>query len=257
MSINTATIKDTIINFLVPLVALGVCVLVGFVVIWPYMSALPSLREELQQKRDLAEQLSDKLAKLNTLADFKGTVGEDEELITKVLVSDAAVPELLTQIDTIGKEAGLQVTKLSYSFDESAAGKTAPAAKDGKVEEAPAYDYVIVTYGTLGTYAQLKTFLSVLEGSARFVDAESLRYSLSAESGEKNQLDITLVLKSPFRSVESSAVTDDPILFDIASEEFLGLLNGVKKLKLYEFSPDAILSLPKEATEASGSTPAD
>ena len=90
--IDTNKAKDTLINFLVPLVALLVSAAMGLFIIFPASQNIPQLQSQVKQKATLNVQLEKKLEKLNTLLDFKDIVDENSAIAEKVLVSKSAVP---------------------------------------------------------------------------------------------------------------------------------------------------------------------
>ena len=245
--IDTNKAKDTLINFLVPLVALLVSAAMGLFIIFPASQNIPQLQSQVKQKATLNVQLEKKLEKLNTLLDFKDIVDENSAIAEKVLVSKSAVPELLTQIDMISKESGLEVTKLSYSLSDV-------SGKSGDDKDAKAYDSVAVTLGVRGTFGQLKTFLKNLENSGRLVMVDTLRYNVDT-TAKSSLLEVLVVLNSPFLSVSSGAVTDDVINLDITGSDFLSLMDTVKGLKIYNISPDKLIDV-KAIEETTEATPA-
>lgn len=91
-------------------------------------------------------------------------------------VIDAALPrtknqtQILTQIERLAVESGLQISSVSFP---NSAGPTATsqAVKAGLVLALP------VSFQTTGTYAQLKTFLSKLESLNRYTSITNLTVS--------------------------------------------------------------------------------
>jgi hypothetical protein len=111
-------IKDTVLNFIVPIASLLITLVLVLVVLIPAVRNGPDLRNDLQQKRTLEGQLRTKIGILNKLLDFEVVVDENAKIFTNALSDDSSVPELLTQIDIVAKESGLDVTKLSYSITD-------------------------------------------------------------------------------------------------------------------------------------------
>ena len=242
LNINTNSIKEVLVNFLIPLIALAVSGMLGIFVIIPSVKGLPLLKEDIAQKAALEDQLSKKVDNLSKLVNFKQVVDENVALVSNALVSEALVPQLLTQIDLIAQEAGLKVDKLSYSFSDPAKTTAPPPAL---------YSSVVVNLGAVGSYNQLGAFLENLESAARLVDVSTFRYTMN-EDKESSALQITVILQSPYLFVDSSAVTDDPVTLDISSKSFVDLVNKVKALKLYEVS--VTKDFGDKVTESSEST---
>ncbi|MFZ5425206.1 MAG: type 4a pilus biogenesis protein PilO [Patescibacteria group bacterium] len=224
MNINTQTLKDTLLNFLIPIIS--IIVSIGLFVFWVYpsISKLPLLKAEVMQKRELEAQLRTKASNLNNLLDFKSVVDENSALIDQVLVSDPNVPILLTQIDSLARESGLAVTKLSYSFGETS----------GEDADLALYESVTVSLGVAGNYTQIETFLRNLENSGRIIDIISLRYSESVSEEGADVLSASVVLTSPYLEVQSNAVTDDPVNLNVTSEQFIALIDKLKGLRYFD-----------------------
>jgi Tfp pilus assembly protein PilO len=228
MNIDKQGLKDTVLNFLIPLLALVFSGIMIFVFIWPYFREKEELLIEYDSKVALKKQLDDKLDKLNTLLDFKDVIDENSNLVANLLARDSDVPQLLTQVDTIAKEAGLTVSKLSYSM--AGTGSEVEGVAD-----------IMVQFAVEGNRDQLIAFLELLEGSARLVNVDKFRFTERSEDGVLN---CTSVLLSPYLFVESSAVTDDPITLDITSQEFMDLMEKVKAYKVYKSI--VTIEVPKE-----------
>lgn len=232
LKINTHAIKDTLVNFLVPIICLAVTALLFFLVIFPSISSLPILEQEVNSKKMLETQLKEKLTNLNSLLDFKNVVDENSRLVSQVLVSEPLVPELLTQVDTIAREAGLDVTQLSYSFNE------APArAEAAEAAAAAPYESIIVTLSVQGSYAQFIDFFEKIENSSRLVDIVDFRYAVEDLDVGSTTLGMVVVFNSPYLFVESKAATDDAITVNITDDEFVKVIDKIKSLKYYDLKP--------------------
>lgn len=241
LNVDLAKAKETLVNFVVPLVCFVLVLLLVGLVLYPTIKGIPILQEELTQAAHLETQLKEKRAKLNDLLDFRNTVEEDVALLGTVLVSEAMVPELLTQISQIAEKVGFEITKLAYSFSE-----VSDDANDVAVSAGPPYDTVTVSLSVLGTYDQLISFLSDMENAARFTNVETFRYSPDTEEEESTRLDIDFVLSSPYLFIQSDAVTDDPINFDITSSTFKAVVEKSKSLKLYRISAEDLVEVVEE-----------
>jgi hypothetical protein len=194
----------------------------------------------------LENQLRTKLSTLNKLLDFETVVQEDEALVSRVLVPETAVPELLTQIDIIAKDSGLLVNKLSYSFGETT-----------ESEDMLTYNVVNVSLGAIGNYEQINSFLVTLENAARLIDVSTYRFAAERTEATTGLFNVTFILRSPYLSVESSAVTDEPVNVDVADPEFTAVLDVIKQLRFYDISVDTQYleveeSTPEEIEESIG-----
>ncbi len=231
---DTRSLKDTLLNFIVPIVSMLVTLLLFVFVIYPSINLLPTLKAEKAKTETLKNQLDTKLVVLNKLVDFKSVVDENVDLASKVMTSEPLIPELLTQIDTIARESGLEISRLSYSFaDTGQALSTEAVATD--------YQTVLVSLGVRGNYAQMVSFLNSLENAARLVNVNDFRYTEEIEEGG-NTLGLSFSLSAPYIFVQSTAVTDEPINVDITDPKFIGFMDKLKNLKFY--TPSVNLNLP-------------
>lgn len=247
MSLNMQVLRDTLLNYIVPLISVSAAVLIGVFVLYPSYKELPELQMELEQQTKLETVLSNKLNNLNRLVDFEGIVEENSDLVNKVLVSEGLVPGLLTQIDRIARDSGLTVNRLNYGLRS-----TTPTAV-GEEQISGEYSVVTVNMDAVGSFAQLKTFMDSIENAARIVLVDNFRYSLNT-SGDETRIGVSFVLESPYLFVESNAITDDPVDLDISDPEFLNLINKIKSLKYYD--PYEIdLSVPVEEAPAESEEP--
>lgn len=225
------TIKDAILNFIVPLVSIVIAGLLFAFVVYPSFSTLPSLKEEKTQYETQLSALTKKLANLEKLVEFKSVVDENSNLVNRILVSEENVPQLLNQVDTIVRESGLEISKLSYSL----ANVGGSAARNAK-ETTSSYDTVLVSLGVNGSYDQVRTFLENTEKAARVINVTTFRYSLNTNGEQAGLISANLILSAPYLFVQSNAVTDDPVNLDITSEEFQRVMNDIKEFKYYEES---------------------
>lgn len=236
--IDTLKVKKFLANFIIPLASLILVLVLSLFYILPSHKKVPVLEQEVTSASNLKNQLEEKNSKLATLIDFKSVIDENNMLTSEVLAAEPLVPQLLTQIDIIAKESGLSVDKLSYST-----GATFDAGQPQNPEEIPnaQYDVVVVSLGVSGTYDQLVSFLKTTENAGRFIDVGNVRFSYNAENA--NLVSAQIMLGSPYVSVKTEAVTDDPIEFDISSSDFQDLISKLKDLRIYTISIDEVIDI--------------
>ncbi len=224
IKVDISGFKETLINYIVPLVSLLLSAAIGFFILYPSYKDLPDLMSEIAVKSNLETNLRNKLNNLNRLVDFKSIVDENSNLVNKVLLSEELIPGLLTQVDRIARESGLLVSRLNYGLG---------ATTESEIAGAISYNYVTINLGAVGSFAQLITFIENVENAARLINIDQFRYSLSTTDFEE-VLGINFVLQSPYLYIESDAVTDDAIDLNISNQDFLDLINRVKNLKYYD-----------------------
>lgn len=249
INIDTSKIKGVLLNFVIPLIAFGVSFLLIIVIVYPYFKNLPVIKGDLKQKQQLERVLNAKIVNLNRLVDFKSVVDEDSNLVNKVLANESEVPRLLDQVNQIATNSGMDVTRLSYSFGES-------ASSDIGESEQVAYSTVSIALGTDSSFEQLVVFMKAVESAARFVNVPNFRYSSNTTTGGESKLGGSFSIVSPFLLVQSTAVTDEPVDLDISSQSFVDFINMIKGLKFYEFLNPNIEVVKTEAPKEGTTVPA-
>ena len=262
MSSALYKIKDTVLNFLIPLIAIVGSVLLGILYIMPSFKSLPIKKAELESKMIVKNTLDDKVSDLRRLVDMKSTFDENSEIVNKVLVAEPEVPRLLDQATQITEKAGMSLERLGYSYSS-------------KGESETGLDTVTVSMGVNSSFEQLILFMELVENSARYVSIPSFRYSVSDKITEdKGAVSSTFSLDSPYLFVKSSAVTDDPIKIDVTSSDFINFMDMLKGLDYYDFinqniqaeeekpgedkeNEEATETTPKTNTTTSGTQPAN
>jgi len=218
-------LRNAVVNFIVPIIAFIVAILLIVLYIYPSFKSLPEKREELNNKISLKNTLSEKVSDLKVLSDFGDVLNENLEIVNKVLVPEADVPRLLDQATQISQRAGMELDRLSYSY----------GSKE-KEEKETDFDVVNVSMGVNSSFEQLVLFMELVEKAARYVSVSNFRYSVSEDREEGvSRISSSFSLDSPYLFVESSAVTDEPIGIDIKSSDFVNFMDMLKGLDYYDF----------------------
>jgi len=218
-------LRNAVVNFIVPIIAFGVALLLIVLYIYPSFKSLPEKREELNNKISLKNTLSEKVSDLKVLSDFGDVLNENLEIVNKVLVPEADVPRLLDQATQISQRAGMELDRLSYSYGSKA-----------EEEKETDFDVVNVSMGVNSSFEQLVLFMELVEKAARYVSVSNFRYSVSEDREEGvSRISSSFSLDSPYLFVESSAVTDEPIGIDIKSPDFVNFMDMLKGLDYYDF----------------------
>ena len=238
VNLDTTQLKNTLFNFIVPIISLGISAALFLLILYPSINNIPSLETEKQSKTKLRNDLNQKLENLNRLVDFKSIVDENSALVDRVLRTEDNVPQLLNQIDEITKNSGLLINKLSYSIGDSSREGTEGGTKA-----------IFVSLGSEGTYGQMVAFLQSTENAARFIQVNKVRYSDATSQDDSGIYNMSFSISSPYLFVTSEAVTDEPVDLDIASQEFVDVINRIKNLKFYDYLEN--LEIPEIAEETS------
>ena len=207
-----------------PLFLFLATVLILVLFTYPKIKEIKTRRDDLEKLKIKSGLLDAKLKVLGDLNDFKDVLEADLKLVNGALPSDAEVPLLLTEVQTIATESGLEISNLSYSS----------SLRNPKAQT----DVVNVQLTAGGSFTEIRTFLTSVEIAARIIDISTLRFSSvkGAESSSLNssEVEATLGLISPFLFVESKAVTEDPITLDIKNPDFIAFINRLKEFRVYE-----------------------
>lgn len=213
---NWYAIKAVLVNFMIPLVCFGVSLLLIIFVLFPSIKSREPLKAELASKQQLKKILSDKNSKLDTLYNLKSIFDESLKVIDQTLPSDELVPELLTQIYYLSKDlSGMTVGSLAYS---------------GSVKTGVSVPTVSASLSLGGSLDQFINFLKLTENSSRALVINTFRYSV----GQDERLALNVTVDSPYLTVKSDAVTDDPIKLDINNIDYQKFLTKVKSLTYYD-----------------------
>jgi len=217
-------VKDTVLNFIVPLLSILFAILILSLYVYPVYKELPVKKAELDKKIALRNTLSKKVEALTNLVNFKDVFDENLDVVTKVLVPEPEVPRLLDQASQIASRAGMDIERLSYSYGSKGSDKSS-------------FETVTVSMSVKSSFEQLVLFMELVEKAARYVSVPNFRYSVSSNTGEKDygSLSSSFSLDSPYLFVESSAVTDEPIGIDMSSNEFTEFMSMLKGLDYYDF----------------------
>ncbi|MEZ6255290.1 MAG: type 4a pilus biogenesis protein PilO [Patescibacteria group bacterium] len=226
---NLNNLKETVVNFIVPIISLLVTVLLLLLGIFPSISKVPELEAEQTTTGDRATLLEAKVVKLEKLLDFKTTVEENSNLVSKVLISEPQIPELLTQITEVAEISGIKITRMGYSF-----GSVSPISSLDNAE----FETVLVSLGVDSDFESAINFLENLENAARLVNTDVFRFSPSTSADSENLYEFTFTLSSQYLVVDSQAVTDSPIEVDVTDASFVTFMDKLKGLKFYEPTVD-------------------
>jgi len=221
LQFNAASVKESLLNFIIPLVCIFASLLIGFFIIFPYFRDGAKVKAEISEKQQLKQVLEKKVWILKKDSEFKQVLDDGSLLVDKALITEPNVPQLLDEVYQIATNLGLDVTRLNYSY----------VAISDEVATTQDYQEVNVALGGIGSYDQLISLLRDTENAARVLYAPSFRYS----TDEEGKLSMNFSIISPYLQVQSSAVTDVPVDLDVTNPAFLETLNRLKTLKYYEF----------------------
>lgn len=110
----------------------------------------------------------------------------DIELVSRVLPTQRAIPELLQQMESMGRESGLEVVAINVA-DVAETRATARQQLQAEVGGAAARQSAAIKVMTLqlqistNRYDRFKAFVNALQSNARIIDVESYVFSTDQE----------------------------------------------------------------------------
>ena len=228
-------VKEVIINFIVPIVFLGVSAAAIFLYIVPTSKNIPVLKNELTQKTNEAVVLEAKVAQLTELQSNKELLMGDLLKLSWALEERDKVPELSQQTMQMSKDSGVNFMSLDYTNTNKNAAPVIAAAQpsgSGSLMADPNLyreEKVNVTV-TSADFPSIVKFLKTTETSIRLFKVETFRLSgqVSAITGASATKNISLVMASPYLNPAFSTYSETaaPInLKDTAYREFMQKLD--------------------------------
>lgn len=261
-------LKKVLINFIVPLVALSITLLLALLVIYPLINKTTETKVAVLTNEQRVIALQNKVSALTRLVDYSSVVIDDLAIVNKVLESDAAVPRLLDETQKIALGTGISIDKLNYSYSDSAIAAGTTGTASNVQPTISTYQSVSVLLGGTADYDRIIDFLQTSETAARLINVSGFRFSTNTnvtESNPGNPLVVNFSLDSPYLATQPVTAVDVPISLDVTSSDFVNFINSVKEFKYYEFTDSSAVSaftapqveeVPQEGT-IEGSVPTD
>lgn len=213
--------------FLLPVIGIALAVSMTLFVTVPRFNSISDLQQEKKQVEARLEKLQKKRAALEELLAYKGTLVDNFKLLDTALPSEDNVPILMTEVQQIATDSGVVMSSLKY-----AGGKTAESGKKAKVKISD-LGRVRLQAVIEGPYAFLQNFIGNIEKASRVINVDSVKFS--TRSQEETIVSATLDLVSYYvPAPEEKVVVDAPITLDLGAPAFVGLMDKVKALRVYE-----------------------
>lgn len=207
-------------SFVLPLVFIVVAVGLFAGVAVPGITRIQSLRNERTELESTLEELNSKVDELNALSVRKGELDEVHVLLETALPSEAKVPQLMTQLQTMTEESNVLLEILRYS------GQAGSGGKDSLSE-------VKLQMKVTGGFSEMQTFLETIEQASRIVGADRLALSLDT-SMETASMSATLGVHSYFLPEITEQDVAAPLSFSLDDRSFQEKLEKMEALKMYE-----------------------
>jgi len=210
------SLGETLKALVLPIVCVLVSVSLFLAVVIPGIADIKGSREIKEEKEVDLSRYQDKSRRLLSLAAQAALLDEAYTLVGTALPDKDDIPQLMTELQLVGDEAGVALSSLQYS------GRASKEAKD--IAE------VGLQMGVEGEFSQVEELLRVLEGASRVVTVERFNIGTRKEAS----MSATLALSSFFMPAEKEQKFDTPVTLDLNAPKFQEDLGRVRKLKIYE-----------------------
>lgn len=149
------------------------------------IKALQAEKKQLELAIDYIAQLKGKALQIEKQA--SAISPEDIERLDQFLPDSVNDLQLLVDVDNIAKRSGMTIKDVKLSSDDSkknrAANNSTVVQTEGATVAPPVITKVHLSFTALGSYAQLKSFLTDVSKSLRIMDVEKLSVSAGGKIG--------------------------------------------------------------------------
>lgn len=152
------------------------------------MGGIKALREEKKQLEtaiDYIAKLKGKALEIEKLA--SAISPEDIERLDQFLPDSVDDLQLLVDVDNIAKRSGMTIKDVKLSTDDPkktrAVNNSAVVVTQGATVAPPVITKVHLTFTAIGSYAQLRGFLTDVSKSLRIMDVEKLSVNVGGKIG--------------------------------------------------------------------------
>lgn len=155
-----------------------------FFAIRPTLVTITSLLKEIKDKREIAEQLEDKINALNSAQIEYQRIEKDLYLIDESLPVNADVSLLLRQLEALARKNNVALGPIQFEETILKGEEVTPANKTKKkTEVGEAAQSVNFSLAVAGNYNQLKSFLGALTRLRRLVLVDAFAF----QTGKKEE----------------------------------------------------------------------
>ena len=246
-----------LVRFVLPLIfvfaALALFLLIGL----PSFKKLDLLKTKKADTEQELLSLETRRKNLEKVSSVAGSLEDNLTLVNKALPEDSRIPALLSQIQQISAESGVELSSLQYSG--SYKDKASEASTDS--EKSKNETKILVQASVGGDYKQVSAFFEALESARRILSFENIK--LTADSkGDLSVFQVSLGLSGYYMKADAfsaqsatpavpevptapagvvpeevSLKTASPIVLEFNSKEFNKVLEGLRTFREYENTP--------------------
>ncbi|NCN83215.1 MAG: type 4a pilus biogenesis protein PilO [Candidatus Pacebacteria bacterium] len=168
--------------------SLGLVIFLGLFAVQPTLITMSNLIQEIEEKRELSQQLTQKVAALSTAQSELAALQPQLALLEEAVPSEANVVKILKIIEKLATENKVIITTASLPQvpEPSASSSAEQTQQDLAVQ-------VVVT----GDYPAIRQFAESISASRRILHIESINFVLNDKRGTKS-LSASLQLSAPY-----------------------------------------------------------
>jgi len=226
--------KETFVPYLLAIGALLVSFGLVVLVVFPRVTKFSDLRQKRDSEIQRYEKLKTKSEQLSQLLKSRTVLEADVELFENAVPSEANVPVLMTQVETMATDSGTLIDALQFS-------KRGGTRSEKGTEKEKDYEPVELKASLEGDYAELLTFLKILENASRVVTVEDLRFTKAVAEGGKTvtkELLANFGLSSYYSEYEPKIVPEAPLGFSLENEKYLAIKRELEMMRVYKVKID-------------------
>jgi Tfp pilus assembly protein PilO len=134
----------------------------------PMYDTITAQNDALQERTSILEKRNGILANINALTKQYASHSMDIQRFASIVPAQKSVPELISAIQALASQNGLQMTTISLSGNEN--------------QDKNPYHAQSIDLGLTGTYPAFKSFLLALEKNIRLIDIVALDASPTSET---------------------------------------------------------------------------
>lgn len=168
--------------------SLGLVIFLGVFAVQPTLVTMSDLIQEIEEKREISQQLTQKVAALSTAQSEFAALGSQLTLLEEAVPSEPQVIKTLKIIEKLATENKVIITSLSLS---QVPEPSASASATLKQEALP------IQVAVTGDYPAIRQFAESLLDSRRLLHIDTINFSLNEKRGSRS-LSATLQLSAPY-----------------------------------------------------------
>jgi len=154
------------------IVSFSLVLIFGIVSVWPKYQNLRYLEQEIEMKEKEISRREERIEELERMTEELKNYQNQLAKIDSALPPEADLPALFDFLQKASSQSGLVLKSISHLDPK-------PSPDFAQLKESE------VSLTVSGVYASFKNFLSVLEVTARLIEAQSISFSSMSEEGPR------------------------------------------------------------------------